>query len=220
MARKNYTDEFRQRAVDLFASTPGATLKRIAADLGISRWCAAGVGREARLGEHDHRHSVDARAGAGGVTGGEGPPAGGREREAGSGEAEASDGAGHPSSGGEVFRRGDELVNRFQFVEDHKDAYGVKRLCEVIQIARSSFYAWLAAAPGRAARAAADAARSCGANPCAAGPRAGWRSRLWGAADHRRPQRRRRGGRAGESQAGRPGDAGTPARGDPAGVDG
>lgn len=49
-------------------------------------------------------------------------------------------------------------MNRFQFVEDHKDAYGVKRLCEVIQIARSSFYAWLAAAPGRAARAAEDAA--------------------------------------------------------------
>ena len=48
-------------------------------------------------------------------------------------------------------------MNRFQFVEDHKDAYGVKRLCEVIEIARSSFYAWLAAAPGRAARAAADA---------------------------------------------------------------
>ena len=49
-------------------------------------------------------------------------------------------------------------MNRFQFVEDHKDAYGVKRLCEVIEIARSSFYAWLAAAPGRAARAADDAA--------------------------------------------------------------
>lgn len=49
-------------------------------------------------------------------------------------------------------------MNRFQFVEGHKDAYGVKRLCEVIEIARSSFYAWLAAAPGRAARAAADAA--------------------------------------------------------------
>ncbi len=49
-------------------------------------------------------------------------------------------------------------MNRFQFVQDHKDAYGVKRLCQVIEIARSSFYAWLAAAPGRAARAAADAA--------------------------------------------------------------
>ncbi len=49
-------------------------------------------------------------------------------------------------------------MNRFQFVWDHKDAYGVKRLCEVIEIARSSFYAWLAAAPGRAAKAAEDAA--------------------------------------------------------------
>lgn len=37
MARKNYTDEFRRRAVDLYESTPGATLKGIAADLGISR---------------------------------------------------------------------------------------------------------------------------------------------------------------------------------------
>lgn len=37
MARKNYTDEFRQRAVDLYESTPGATLKGIAGDLGISR---------------------------------------------------------------------------------------------------------------------------------------------------------------------------------------
>jgi len=37
MARKNYTDKFRRRAVDLFESTPGATLKGIAGDLGISR---------------------------------------------------------------------------------------------------------------------------------------------------------------------------------------
>lgn len=37
MARKNCTDEFRQRAVDLFESTPGVTLKGIASDLGISR---------------------------------------------------------------------------------------------------------------------------------------------------------------------------------------
>ncbi len=37
MARENYTDEFRRRAVDLYESTPGASLKAIAADLGISR---------------------------------------------------------------------------------------------------------------------------------------------------------------------------------------
>jgi len=37
MVRKNYTDEFRRRAVDLYESTPGATVKGIAADLGVSR---------------------------------------------------------------------------------------------------------------------------------------------------------------------------------------
>ncbi|ADG78286.1 Transposase IS3/IS911 family protein OS=Tsukamurella paurometabola (strain ATCC 8368 / DSM 20162 /CCUG 35730 / CIP 100753 / JCM 10117 / KCTC 9821 / NBRC 16120/ NCIMB 702349 / NCTC 13040) OX=521096 GN=Tpau_1667 PE=4 SV=1 [Tsukamurella paurometabola] len=37
MARKSYTDEFRCRAVDLYESTPGATLQGIAADLGVPR---------------------------------------------------------------------------------------------------------------------------------------------------------------------------------------
>lgn len=34
----------------------------------------------------------------------------------------------------------------------------MKRLCQIVEIARSSFYAWLAAGPSRAARAARDAA--------------------------------------------------------------
>ena len=37
MARMNYSDEFRRQAVDLYESTPDATLKGIAADLGVSR---------------------------------------------------------------------------------------------------------------------------------------------------------------------------------------
>ena len=37
MARKHYSDEFRRQAVDLYESTPGATLKGIAADLGVVR---------------------------------------------------------------------------------------------------------------------------------------------------------------------------------------
>jgi len=49
-------------------------------------------------------------------------------------------------------------VTRFQFVADHRDAFEVKRLCEIVDVARSSIYAWLAAAPARAARAANDAA--------------------------------------------------------------
>ena len=47
-------------------------------------------------------------------------------------------------------------MNRFQFVADHSDTYPVKRLCQVIDIARSSYYAWINAADTRAARAAAD----------------------------------------------------------------
>lgn len=49
-------------------------------------------------------------------------------------------------------------MSRFQFVADHRDTFEVKRLCEVIEVNRSSFYAWDAAAPTRAERAAADAA--------------------------------------------------------------
>lgn len=37
MARKNYTDEFRRQAVDLYESTPGATVRGIAEDLGVER---------------------------------------------------------------------------------------------------------------------------------------------------------------------------------------
>ncbi len=37
MARKNYTDAFRRQAVDLYESTPGATVKGIDGDLGIAR---------------------------------------------------------------------------------------------------------------------------------------------------------------------------------------
>ncbi|ANY10707.1 hypothetical protein AFB00_30335 (plasmid) [Pseudonocardia sp. HH130630-07] len=56
-------------------------------------------------------------------------------------------------------------MTRFQFVADHHDTtssprpgWTVKRLCALLDVRRSSFYAWQKAAPGRAARAAADAA--------------------------------------------------------------
>jgi len=52
MARKNYSEEFRCQAVDLYESTPGATVRGIAEDLGIVRgtlrhWLQAyGTGRK------------------------------------------------------------------------------------------------------------------------------------------------------------------------------
>lgn len=47
-------------------------------------------------------------------------------------------------------------MSRFQFVDDHRNTFEVKRLCEVLDLQRSSYYAWREAAPGRARRAAAD----------------------------------------------------------------
>jgi len=49
-------------------------------------------------------------------------------------------------------------VSRFQFVADNSATFEVKRLCELVEIERSSYYAWKAGAPARAERAAADAA--------------------------------------------------------------
>jgi transposase InsO family protein len=49
-------------------------------------------------------------------------------------------------------------VTRFQFVADHQQRYGVKRLCRIVKVARSSYYYWRSTAPERAARDAADQA--------------------------------------------------------------
>ena len=48
-------------------------------------------------------------------------------------------------------------MSRFQFVADHQDAFEVKRLCELVVVERSSYYAWKAGSPAREGRAAGDA---------------------------------------------------------------
>lgn len=49
-------------------------------------------------------------------------------------------------------------MSRFEFVADHRGAFGVKRLFTVLNSSRSGFYRWLNTAPARAAKQAADAA--------------------------------------------------------------
>lgn len=49
-------------------------------------------------------------------------------------------------------------MSRFQFVADNSTTYLVKRLRQLVEIERSSYYAWKAGGPARAQRAAADAA--------------------------------------------------------------
>ena len=49
----------------------------------------------------------------------------------------------------------------------------MKRLCEGVEVSRSSFYAWLVAARARAGMAAADAVLAAKIRP-GAGPGPGW----------------------------------------------
>lgn len=43
-------------------------------------------------------------------------------------------------------------MSLFQFVHDHRDTYEVKRLCQVLDVNRASYYKWLACAEARAVR--------------------------------------------------------------------
>ena len=170
MARKNYSEEFRRQAVDLYESTPGATVRGIAEDLGIVRgtlrgWlevygtgkktAADGTLTSSPLQSRPSRKNSSAPDGR--DAGAEDRPTGGRERGAASRDHQAHHRAGDPAAGGQVFRRGDALVSRFQFVADNSATFEVKRLCELVEIERSSYYAWLKAAPAREERARADA---------------------------------------------------------------
>lgn len=83
MAMKDYSDEFRADAVALYESTPGATYKGIAADLGVSRgalrtWVLAA--RERRGGTVAGRPVVTP-AGVGRMTVGRSTPEAARIRE-------------------------------------------------------------------------------------------------------------------------------------------
>jgi transposase InsO family protein/transposase len=149
---KHYPQEFKADAVALYRSRPGATIKSVATDLGVNtetlrNWIRAADGR--RPGSHSTPRAASP-APAGDSAEAELAAARKRIREL---EEERD----ILLQGGPVFRRGDALVTRFQFVADHQRRFGVKRLCTILGIARSSFYYWRRTAEARAARQAADA---------------------------------------------------------------
>ncbi|MET9127011.1 hypothetical protein [Streptomyces sp. NPDC004528] len=51
------------------------------------------------------------------------------------------------------------MNDTYAFIEAEKTTHGVAFLCRLLKVARSSFYAWLAAARTRTVRKAADALR-------------------------------------------------------------
>ncbi|WP_372516515.1 IS3 family transposase [Streptomyces noursei] len=149
MVMKNYPPQFKADAVALYQSRPEATIRQVAADLGINpetlrNWVqAAGASRpRGRRAEVPTEPSTPLEA--------ENAALRQKVREL---EEERE----ILRKAAKYFGRGDALVNRFQFVADHHRRYGVKRLCTILDIARSSFYYWRRTAADRAARQAADA---------------------------------------------------------------
>ncbi|WP_127467683.1 IS3 family transposase [Streptomyces sp. B27] len=149
MVMKNYPPQFKADAVALYQSRPEATIRQVAADLGINpetlrNWVrAAGASRpRGRRAEVPTEPPTPLEA--------ENAALRKKVREL---EEERE----ILRKAAKYFAGGDALVNRFQFVADHQRRYGVKRLCTILGIARSSFYYWRRTAADRAARQAADA---------------------------------------------------------------
>ncbi|WP_346029302.1 IS3 family transposase [Dermacoccus barathri] len=171
MARKTYSVEFRRQAVELCETTPGATVRGIAEDLGIVRGTLTQWLREHGTGRKVAADGtrVDSPVHAAGARSASAPPPTGetpeqelallraRVRELEVNEAKLTE-RDVLQKAAKYFGRGDALVSRFQFVADHAATYEVKRLCQLLEVQRSSYYVWLQAAPARAERAAADAA--------------------------------------------------------------
>ncbi|MFE7795943.1 IS3 family transposase, partial [Streptomyces sp. NPDC057460] len=136
-------------AVALYESRPDATIRSVAADLGINPETLRNWVRAAGASRPRGRRTQEAAQ----------PPA----------PLEAENAALRKKvreleeereilrKAAKYFAGGDALVNRFQCVADHQRRYGVKRLCSILGVSRSSFYYWRRTAADRAARQAADA---------------------------------------------------------------
>ncbi|WP_329617666.1 IS3 family transposase [Streptomyces brevispora] len=149
MVMKNYPPEFKADAVALYESRPAATIRSVAADLGINPETLRNWVRDAGASRpRGRRADVPAEP----PTALEAENAALRKKV-----RELEEEREILRKAAKYFGRGDALVNRFQFVADHQRRYGVKRLCSILGVARSSFYYWRRTAADRAARQAADA---------------------------------------------------------------
>lgn len=126
--RKTYTKEFKIEAVQLLESS-GSTQSDIADELGISpsllfRWQ-----------KEYSKHGEDAFPGRGNL-----PPEEERIRQL---ERENE----ILRQERDILKKGGHLLLapkqvRFEFIENHREAFPVTRMCSVLDVSRSGYYAW------------------------------------------------------------------------------
>ncbi|MFE2640592.1 IS3 family transposase [Streptomyces scopuliridis] len=138
MGTSKYSPEFRADAVALYHASPSGTYASVAKDVGVNHETLRTWVRDA--GQAVRPGAVEASA---------------MEKENRQLRARVKE----LEFEREILRRaakyfagGDQLVSRFQFVDDHRGAFGVKRLCRILTVSR-----WLDGADARAERARADA---------------------------------------------------------------
>ncbi|WP_257160732.1 IS3 family transposase [Corynebacterium cystitidis] len=145
MPIKTYTEEFKRDAVALYQSSPGSSVQEIATDLGISRttlknWIAKYRTSTSTAPETAHALTEAERIRQ-------------LEREVRRLREERD----ILRKAAKYFAEGDELVIRFQFVDDAQNSHSVKRLCEVLRLNRSSYYKWKNTSATRNKRLLSDA---------------------------------------------------------------
>ncbi|MHC5906289.1 IS3 family transposase [Streptomyces sp. S6] len=165
MVMKVYSPEFKADAVALYLSDPSHTFEGIGKDLGISRetlrnWVQAERARRgggSTTSTNTERNTVDSPSTAEKLQ----AENEALRRELATVRKEMQKLATERDilrRATKFFTRDDLVTSRFQFVEDHHHAWSVKRLCQVLEVARSSFYKWRAGRAARVEREQADAA--------------------------------------------------------------
>ena len=135
-----YPPEFQREAVELVLGS-GRSINEVALSLGDQARHVGQLGQGRPRRPRPRRGSVRV-----------GRVRAGRAAAAAPGERRAARRPRDPAQGSRLFRPRDDAVIRFRFVEDHRGVYDVKRMCALVEVPRSSFYAW-AAGPTAAAQA-------------------------------------------------------------------